>query len=338
MAFLLAAWIATSRPVMAQDSAASDALFNKGIADMEAGNYESACPALKESNRLDPRAGTIFALAECEAKWGKLASAVVHYTDYLTAVGFMPPNQRARHRDREAIAQEQIDRLRPQVPQLTLVLPADAPKDTRVVRDGVALMEASLGIALPVDPGKHTIVTQLYDGRKHTEAITIAPGEHRRVDLVVEMPTPTGASRPATAAPPSRAAPPPTQRPESPPRKQTSPSRPWPYVAAGIGLAGLAAGTVTGLMSMGKKKEVDRECEETVCSPEGKAAADSGRTLGNVSTVAFGVGAVGLVSGAVLWLAAPSRPVTESKQSRWQPTAAVGEGRSSLIVGVRGVW
>jgi len=66
----LGAWSSADGSAMGQDSAASEALFNKGVGDMEAGNYQSACPALAESNRLDPRAGTLFALAECEAKIG----------------------------------------------------------------------------------------------------------------------------------------------------------------------------------------------------------------------------------------------------------------------------
>ncbi len=86
------------------------------------------------------------------------------------------------------------------------------------------------------------------------------------------------------------------------------------------GIAGLVVGTVTGIMSMSKKREVDRECAGSACTPEGKAAADSGRTLGNVSTVAFGVGVVGLGAGVVLWFAAPRAPVT------------------SLAVGVEGAW
>ena len=67
----------------AQDLAAAEALFSKGLADMEAGRYDAACPAIGESYRLDPRGGTLFTLAECEAKAGKIATAVARYDDAL---------------------------------------------------------------------------------------------------------------------------------------------------------------------------------------------------------------------------------------------------------------
>jgi hypothetical protein len=37
-----------SSPVWAQSSATAEALFNKGLADMQAGYYETACPAFAE--------------------------------------------------------------------------------------------------------------------------------------------------------------------------------------------------------------------------------------------------------------------------------------------------
>ena len=66
----------TARSALAQDVAAADALFNKAIVDMDAGRYDAACPALTESHRLDPRSGTLFAVATCNAKAGKIATAL----------------------------------------------------------------------------------------------------------------------------------------------------------------------------------------------------------------------------------------------------------------------
>jgi hypothetical protein len=65
----------------AQPEASAEALFDRGLRDMQSGNYDKGCPALAESHRLDPRLGTLFTLAECEAQWGKTGSAVAHYRD-----------------------------------------------------------------------------------------------------------------------------------------------------------------------------------------------------------------------------------------------------------------
>jgi hypothetical protein len=64
---------------LAQDVATAEALFNRGFADMDAGRYETGCKAIAASQRLDPRAGTLFTLAVCEAQWGKIATAASHY-------------------------------------------------------------------------------------------------------------------------------------------------------------------------------------------------------------------------------------------------------------------
>src|ERR1700733_1971568 len=67
-----------------QDLAAAEALFNRGLADMTAGKYDTGCPAIGESYRLDPRPGTLFTVAECESKWGHYATASARYDDYLS--------------------------------------------------------------------------------------------------------------------------------------------------------------------------------------------------------------------------------------------------------------
>ena len=76
---LFALTLAWAPSALAQDSVTSDALFQKGIDDLAAGRYDIACPAIAESLRLDPRPGTLFTLAECYSKAGKVASAVVRY-------------------------------------------------------------------------------------------------------------------------------------------------------------------------------------------------------------------------------------------------------------------
>lgn len=183
----------------AQDSAAAEALFDKGVAAMAAGKYEIACPSLAESNRLEPRPGTMFALADCEAKWGKVATAVVYYTDYLRSVSQLPNAKQNAHADRKRMAQQSIAKLKPTVPQLSLVLPPGAPADTVVRRDGQLLGTASLSTPLPVDPGDHLIVTQVPGGPEHTMHVPLRAGESRSVTLEIERAT-AGTIAPAASS------------------------------------------------------------------------------------------------------------------------------------------
>ena len=314
-------------PAAAQDSAASEALFNKGVAAMKAGDFETACPALEESQRLDPHAGTLFALAECEAKWGKLASSVAHYSDYVGMVSNMSGQGRARHHTRVQVAKSQLEKLRGRVPQLSIVLSADAPKNTIVKRDGVLLEGVSLGMALPVDPGEHVLVTQVPGGPKRTELVSIEEGQTKEVELQVELPAPK-ASKPALGLSASSSG--------ATDTGSASNSRTWGYIAGGIGLAGVATGAVTGLMSMNKKQTVDENCEGSFCNQEGLSAADDGKLLGNISTVGFGVGLVGLTTGTILLLSSPSAEPSESGKVKWQPTAIAGSRGG--FAGIQGSW
>ena len=84
------------------------------------------------------------------------------------------------------------------------------------------------------------------------------------------------------------------------------------YVAGGLGLGALALGGVAGGMTIQKKSIIEKNCVETICNAEGKAAADSSRATGLLSTIGFGVGAAGLAAGLVLLLTEPSSQETGS--------------------------
>ena len=53
----------------------SELLFNEATDTMEAGDYDQACRALEESQRLDPGVGTLRYLAQCYEEQRRTASA-----------------------------------------------------------------------------------------------------------------------------------------------------------------------------------------------------------------------------------------------------------------------
>jgi hypothetical protein len=315
----------------AQDAATAGALFDKGVLDMQAGRFDNACPALEESQQLDPHPGTLFTLAECQAKWGKVASAVQHYQDYTDLVSRLPPAQQARHRERVGIAKAQLGKLKPSVPTLTLVLPATAPRETTVTRNGVALQGAALGLALPVDPGQYVIVTHLPSGAEHSATVSIALGDAKRVELDVSQPA-------ALVSPASEpAAPAPSVSPGSaPPAESQRKSNTLAYVIGGIGVAGVAVGSVTGILVFGKKSTVKDDCVGSTCSSAGVSAANSGKTLAIVSDIGFGIGIVGLATSAVLLLTRPkAEPDAQVLAPRWEPLLASTPGGAWAGLGHR---
>lgn len=287
----------TASAVRAQpsDRAAAEALFRAGRQANASGDYATACQRFEESNRLDPAVGTVFNLANCREKLGQLASA---WQRYQEAIQKLPPGD-----ERIAIASARAAALEARLPRLTLTLPADAPKGSIILKDGIELGSGSLGVELPVDPGEHVLVVRAPEHEDATTSVTLSEGEKRTLELELGPPH-------AKAAP---AAPPGQERssaavkfyaPPSPPEaeQRSSPQRTTGIVVASVGVAGLAVSLVSGALVLSKKNTVEDNCVNKRCTQDGLDAGDSGRTLSAVSTVAFITGAAALGTGIVLVL------------------------------------
>jgi hypothetical protein len=312
----------------AQDTATAGALFDKGVADMEAKHFASACPAIEESQRIDPRPGTLFTLAECLAQWGKVASAVARYQEYVDLVPLLSPQQQARHRDRLATARAQLTKIKPTVPLLTLVLPADAPAGTTVTRNGETLGSAALGLALPVDPGRYEIVTRAPGVPDRQTSVTLELGDAKRLELDTGTPKAAPTLEPEVLLPaPAASGGVDKKVPAEPPPEPSSGSgrRTAAYVAGGVGIAGVALGSVTGALVLGKKQTVSDNCPNHACNDAGYSAVTSSKSLALVSNIGFGVGIAGLALGGVLLLTG-SKAKPEHGTRTWQPVLTASDG------------
>jgi hypothetical protein len=307
-------------PASAQDPAAAASLFRTGLTAMQEGRYSEGCPALEESYRLEPLPGVLFTSAECHAKWGKLATAVARYQDYLTVFERLAPSQVVKQRNRNEVAERQIRALSGRVPQLTLILPPSAPANVSVKRDGVVLGAPSLGVPLPVDPGEHVLVTEV-SGVTRERRITLAEGERRSVEL--EVP-------PAVVAPKPVPAPVAPSAPQARTGAYSRAPTAWFWVAGGVGAVGVATGAVCGALVFAKKSDIDENCRRYDCNAQGKQAADSAKTLAFVSTVGFAVGAAGIGAASVLLLTAPKR----ERPRALRPNVSVAAGDGSAMIGL----
>jgi hypothetical protein len=311
----------------AVDADRAKELFDRGVVDLEAGRYDTACPAIEESYKLDPRPGTLFTLASCQEKWGRIATALRRYDEYLAAYAALSPDKKAKQGDREQVSRAQKAELAKKVPELTLALPPNVPAGTRVTRDGVALEPNELGVPLRVDPGDHVIVTQAPGAPASTVHVTMAAGERKGIALVV--PSPEAAAPIAAPPPPPPAAPPPP------------PSAPPPNVRLIAGATTLGVGIVFGVVGLASALQV-KSAQSTVdaqrttiaeptsfdwCSPATAAshgltdACSKIKTFEPLQFASFGIAAVaGGVGIALLVLSKPS----ERRAGRWNVYPAVG--------------
>ena len=142
-------------------SAVAEALFQEGRALLMAGNAADACPKLEESQRLDPAAGTLMALALCREQVGELASAWA---------AFVETEGRARldgRSDRERLAHDHATALRPRLSTVSLRVPSDlaGTPGLSIVLDGAALGAGAWNVDIPIDGGRpRPVIGSAYQG------------------------------------------------------------------------------------------------------------------------------------------------------------------------------
>lgn len=288
LTFLIAALSGRS---WAQSIATAKTIFELAKKEMSAGNYMVACPAFAESQRLDPRPLTLLALAACYDRWGKIATAVASFDDFLREHAKMPPATKAQYDARARKAERRRLELLPQVPSLTLNLPLDAPEGVEVQRNGVEVSAASLGVPLPMDPGEYVVTTQVGNGPTFETRINLDRGVTRVVTLEVKLP---------------KQAPPPPPPPEPMPARAPEPS-PSPAAPA----AAVAAEPSTATPTPKPAAKAGNRARDAVkpsappaatpavdpYSPAARAPSITGRQIGALFT--GGVGLAGLVLGTV---------------------------------------
>jgi hypothetical protein len=292
---ILALGLATlaARPAAAQGNdaaAAATALFQEGRDAARRGDYATACVKMEESYRMDPAAGTLLNLADCQDHLGHPASAWQRFTE---AVEKLPASD-----DRLPAVKQRIAALAARLPRLAITLAPGAPAGTHVTRDGKDLGEGSLGTALPVDPGQHVVVVTAPGRQDGRYPVDVTEGKIAR--LVVEPGAPLAAA--TTPSPAPEPGPEPTPAP---------PSRIGPLVIAGIavgaaGVVTLGAAVGTGLALPGKQAIVSQHCgtpvhlDATHCDATGFAAAQSGKTLAAANTATWIAGGVAAAAGVAL--------------------------------------
>jgi hypothetical protein len=76
----------------------------------------------------------------------------------------------------------------------------------------------------------------------------------------------------------------------------------WPWVALGVGGAGLIVGAITGGIAVGDHSNLSSACSGGTCPPSQSSNLSSYHTMGVISDVGFIVGGVGVAAGVVLLL------------------------------------
>jgi serine/threonine-protein kinase len=335
IALAAATSLALPERVLASDAATAEALFQEGRRLMTEARFAEACPKLAESYRIDPGLGVLLYLGDCYERAGKLASAWATFHEAI------PPSRKAGQRDREEVARTRASALEPRLPKLVLNTPASVPKGYLVLRGEAEIAPATFGVAVPLDPGPHTLVVSAPGFETARIELVAEEGKLSTVNLPelrpVESPTSTPAGVSPTGATPPDAKP----RAQGASKDAADTTSPWTsqhtaaVALAGGGLVGLGIGAGFGLKAMGDWSDAEARCTPAavgvVCDQEGADLAGSADTAGWVSTIGFAAGGVMLATAAVLYFTADEAGTTETASVRVLPLGAPDHAGFVLI-------
>jgi hypothetical protein len=176
--------------------------------------------------------------------------------------------------------------LEARIPRLSVRLP---PSSTLYV-DGAEHPEVSDSEPFSIDPGAHTLEARSA-GKSVTKNIRIGEREQKLVDMTPPKPKRAPLPKPA-----------PTPRVGSPPSEQgASTTRILGWTGIGIGGAGIVFGSITGVLAVGKRSDLDDAgCVDGSCPPGRADDVDRYNRLRTFSAVGLIGGAVFATAGALL--------------------------------------
>jgi hypothetical protein len=339
LAFLASISVAPVSFADGLDPRTATEFFARGREAVKKADFATAVRFFGESNRLDPKVGTLLNLADAEEHVGQLASARQHWQQAVDLA-------RSLSDERANLAAERFGAIDKRVPKLILKAPANPPAGMTVKRDGVELSAVAFGLPLPADPGDHTITisapgrvarafhVELKEGERKEVQLDLAPSA---TDASVPPTTPVNAPVIAVTAPPAAITNEPKPKPEEPATSHSS-RKTLAYVVGGFGIVGVGVGTIFGVQAISKNSASNAEghCTADGCDTIGKSTRNEALAAARISTVAFILGGAALATGVVLFVTAPSDRKSDQKAARVEAGAQVGPGNATFTL--KGTW
>ena len=291
---------------------AAEALFEQGTSLMSDGRYAEACAKFEASQALDAGIGTLLYLGDCYERSGRNASAWATFREAESMARAAGQNERAQ------IAAARSQALSRGLSRLSIVVPAESAFPGLTVKlGGQTVPPPSYDEYLPIDPGEHRVVVSAPGRQNFEKTVKIAAKGSERYRVVIPplKPTPNDA------------------------RDSNGNSlRTVGLVTAGVGVVTLGAGTVLGVMASRKNEDSLEECpnEPDRCTPRGVALREEAREYADWSTAGFAVGGGLIVTGAVLYIAAPKKvpqeKPTPAKLSDLRVSPSIDSSRLGLTL------
>jgi hypothetical protein len=307
-------------PALAQsdaDRATARSLGIEGQQALENKDYKTAEDRYRRADSLVHAPTLLLGLARALAGEGKYVEAQETY-NRIVREG-VPPTAPDPFKRALADAKREVDGVSPKIAGVTISVRSSGGGEVanpKVVLDGAPINAASLGVRRSIDPGSHVLQVSA-DGFKAAELhfdVAEAGSANEAVALDPDLSAAAAGPSNGAAAPagtPSAG----SAGPAAGASMTVVPSSGGgggargvlPWVAFGIGGAGLITGAITGGLAMGKHSDLANSghCVGMACDDTQQSNLSSYHTVATISTVGFIVGGVGVAAGVVLLLTQP---------------------------------
>ena len=223
---------------------------------------------------------TRLEIARCLRAMGKTVAAYAELGRTVVEAKEMRAQDKRYGRAFDAATAERSE-IEPQLGFLTLTV-RGASEATRVSVGGEEIRRAAWAEPVPVEAGTAQVVVDTPGVAPVTRAVTIASGQRMALDLDAREGTP-----------PDPVATPPASSVESP--AADSPTRPgWlrtgAYVAGGVGVAGLVAFSVLGVLAHSTYSDLSQACGNGPCPSDKADEVSSGKSQQTMANVGLAIG------------------------------------------------
>jgi hypothetical protein len=201
-------FLAAVPPARAQPAGSkADELYNEGRALVAANKLAEACAAFEQSQKLEPAATTLIALATCRERLDQLATA---WELFLDVERQTRSTTDARTSQLHQIALDRAAQLEPRVPKLTIHVPAESQiEGLEILRDQETIPAEKWNRALPVDGGTYTLTARAPRVHDWSTRVTLASASDSKTIDIPDL----RSMKQTTAEPPKIPKPPPSEAP-----------------------------------------------------------------------------------------------------------------------------
>ena len=322
----------------ATETAAARQLAVDGVKLAQADKCDEAVDKLDRAEKIKHSPIVLGHLGQCQVKVGRWVEGSESLRKLLREP--LPENPSATLASAYETAAATLRDVKPRIPSMKITL--DAPPNTAftLLVDGKERAASVVGVALPIDPGEHTIEATAPGFLKASSSVKVQPNSATMVTVELKRDPKAPIATKATATAPSvehasAATPRPDQAKPEPVAQGSSTGKVLGFVSYVVAAGGLGVGIAFGQSAMKDEKSLRASCPSRVCTPSQQDELDFAKTKGTIATVGFAVAGAGAALGTVLLLT--SGPSSSENAALPAPKRIAGLERPRAMIGAGSV-